>query len=55
MDNLNCEWFYEEPNECRKCLLLGYHYSCGSQECKEARENEHDRSGKNKQKPRGKY
>lgn len=46
MDNINCEWMFYEPNECKKCLLLGYHYFCGSQECKEARENEDDRIGK---------
>ena len=45
MNNLNCEYFYEEPNECRKCLLLGYHYSCGSQECKEA---QHEQEKENK-------
>lgn len=44
MDNINCEWMFYEPNECKKCLLLGYHYSCGSQECKEARENEKTKS-----------
>lgn len=44
MDNINCEWMFYEPNECKKCLLLGYHYSCGSQECKKARENSYGKS-----------
>lgn len=35
--NNSCEWFFEEPEECRKCLLLGYQFSCGSKQCLEAR------------------
>ena len=36
-DNVDCEWFYYEPSECKKFLLFGYHYNCGSQECKKKR------------------
>ena len=38
-DNTNCKWFYHEPGECKKCLLMGYHYSCGSPECEKAKES----------------
>lgn len=38
--NNSCEWFYEEPEECRKCLLLGYQFNCGSKQCLEARKRE---------------
>lgn len=36
-DRLDCEWFYYEPNECKKCLLIGYSFCCGSKECKKVR------------------
>lgn len=42
-DNLSCEYFFYEPCECKKCLLLGYHFTCGSHECYEARLNEDNR------------
>lgn len=38
-ENVSCKWHFME-SDCRKCLLLGYHYICGSQECEEARRNE---------------
>ena len=37
-DRVDCEWFYYEPNECKKCLLIGYSFCCGSKECKGAKE-----------------
>ena len=37
MFNPNCEFYDEEPNEYRKCFLLGYRINCDSQECKKAR------------------
>lgn len=37
MFNLSCEFYDYEPNEHRRCILLGYCFSCGSQECKKAR------------------
>lgn len=38
--NLGCKYIHYEPNECCKCVLLGYHFSCDSQQCKEAIANE---------------
>lgn len=54
MFNLSCEFYDYEPNEHRRCILLGYCFSCGSQECKKAREKENDRTRENKQKSNGK-
>lgn len=39
-DNANCPYFFYEPNECKKCLLLGYNYSCGGDDCKKRLEKE---------------
>lgn len=40
MKNYSCQYIHYEPDECCKCLLLGYHFNCGSQQCKEAIANE---------------
>lgn len=37
MDNPGCEFYDYEPNEHRRCWLLGYRISCGSEKCKKAR------------------
>ena len=39
----SCSNYYLESHECKKCLLLGYNFVCGSKECKEALEKDKDR------------
>ena len=40
LDKISCPNYLYEPNEYKKCYLLGYHYCCGSDECKQALEKE---------------
>lgn len=38
-ENVACPWHFMDYDH-KKCLLLGYRYVCGSQQCKEALKNE---------------
>lgn len=45
LDKISCPNYLYEPNEYKKCYLLGYCFCCGSDKCKEALEKENN--GKN--------